>query len=103
MELDTRSTLIAQISAAVASNALATLRASVTDAKTQGMTSEEIRQIVTIAQEVQEQPLSHAQHLMDQLLREPIRKPQESIHEHSHDHDHHLHVHGPNCNCGHHA
>lgn len=94
MELDTRTTLIVQISAAVASNALAALRASVTDAKALGMSSEEIRQIVKIAQEVQDQPLSHARHLLDQLLREPVRKPQ----EHTHDH-----VHGPNCNCGHHS
>lgn len=94
MELDTRTTLIVQISAAVASNALAALRASVTDAKALGMSSEEIRQIVKIAQEVQDQPLSHAHHLLDQLLRELVRKPQ----EHTHDH-----VHGPNCNCGHHS
>lgn len=98
MELDTRSTLIAQISAAVATNALAALRASVTDAKALGMAPEEIRQIVKIAQEVQAQPLEHAQHLMNQLLREPIRKPEEPINEHSHDH-----VHGPNCSCGHHT
>ena len=94
MELDTRTTLIVQISAAVATNALAALRTSVTDAKALGISSEEIRQIVKIAQEVQDQPLSHARHLLDQLLREPIRKPQEHTHEH---------VHGPNCNCGQHS
>lgn len=93
MELDSRTTLIVQISAAVATNALAALRASITDAKALGMSSEEIRQIVKIAQEVQEQPLSHTRHLIDQLLRESVRKPQ----EHTHDH-----VHGPNCNCGQH-
>ncbi|AHF07296.1 hypothetical protein [Desulfitobacterium metallireducens] len=96
MELDTRTTLIIQISAAVATNALASLRASVTDAKALGISSDEIRQIVKIAQEVQEQPLSHTRHLLDQLLREPIRKSQ----EHTHDHEH---IHGPNCNCGHHS
>lgn len=97
MELDSRTTLIVQMSAAVATNALAALRASVTDAKALGMSAEEIRQIVKIAQEVQDQPLSHARHLLDQLLREPIRKPQDHSSEHTHDH-----VHGPNCGCGHH-
>jgi|GEM_PF-686556 len=100
MELDARSTLIAQISAAVATNALAALRASVTDAKALGMVPEEIRQIVKTAQEVQAQPLAHAQHLIDQLLREPIRKPEEHVHVHDHGNDH---VHGPNCNCGNHS
>ncbi|MEA4902395.1 carboxymuconolactone decarboxylase family protein [Desulfitobacterium sp.] len=94
MELDTRTTLIVQISAAVATNALAALRSSVTDAKAQGISSEEIRQIVKIAQDVQEQPQSHARHLLDQLLREPVRNPQKPTPDH---------VHGPNCNCGHHA
>ena len=95
MELDTRSTLIAQISAAAATNALAALRIAVTDAKALGMTPEEIRQVIRLAQEIQEQPLSHTRHLLDQLLREPIRKPQKPTQEHAH------HEHGPNCNCGH--
>lgn len=101
MELDTRTLLTAQISAAVATNALASLRAAVTDAKAFGMTSEEIRQIMKVAQDIQEQPLSHTRHLMDQLLREPKHKPQDqSNHDHNHEHDH---VHGPNCSCGHHS
>lgn len=95
MELDSRTTLIVQISAAVATNALSALRASVTDAKALGMSAEEIRQIVKTAQEVQDQPVSHARHLLDQLLREPIRKPQAQSHDHNH-------VHGPHCGCGHH-
>lgn len=97
MELDSRTTLIVQISAAVATNALSALRASVTDAKALGMSAEEIRQIVKTAQEVQDQPVSHARHLLDQLLREPIRKPQAQSHDHNHNH-----VHGPHCGCGHH-
>ncbi|WP_425808004.1 hypothetical protein ACHOLT_10485 [Desulfitobacterium sp. Sab5] len=95
MELDTHTLLAVQISAAVATNALAALRAAVTDAKEFGMSSEEIRQIMKTAQDIQEQPLSHTRHLMDQLLRETKKK--------THDHSDHDHVHGPNCGCGHHS
>lgn len=101
MELDTRTLLTAQISAAVATNALAALRAAVTDAKEFGMSPEEIRQIMKVAQDILEQPLSHTRHLMDQLLREPKKKSAApSDHDHVHDHNH---VHGPNCGCGHHS
>lgn len=98
MELDPRTTLIIQISAAVASNALAALRASITDAKAMGMTVKEIREIIKAAQAVQEQPLTHAQHLIKQLMREPIRP---SAKDHNDPVHAKPHVHNSQCGCGH--
>lgn len=99
MELDARTTLLVQISAAAATNALAALRSAVTDAKTLGISAEEIRQTINLALEIQEQPMSHTRHLMDQLLRESARKSQGA---HNHAHSDHAHEHGPGCNCGSH-
>jgi hypothetical protein len=94
MELDSRTTLLVQISAAAATNALSALRTAVTEAKALGITSEEIRKTMNLALEIQNQPIDHTRHLMDQLLREPLRKKEE---------DHKaLHVHGTGCNCGSH-
>lgn len=96
MELDARTILLIQISASAATNSLASLRSAVTDAKALGVTSDEIRKTMSLALEIQEQPVSHTRHLMDQLLREPVRKPDvkpKSAHPH---------VHGPGCNCGSH-
>jgi hypothetical protein len=95
MELDARTTLLVQISAAVATNSLAALRSAVTDAKALGITPEEIRKTVSLAIEIQEQPVSHTRHLMDQLLREPARKAHKNPDPSHHDH-------GPGCNCGSH-
>lgn len=94
MELDSRTTLLIQISAAVATNSLAALRSAVTDAKALGVTPEEIRKTMDLATEIREQPASHTRHLMDQLLKEPLRK--------AHKQDGHHHDHGPHCNCGSH-
>lgn len=85
MSLDQRTIIAAQISAAVACNALAALRVAVTEALTLGLNPEEIREILALAQEVQQQPISHAAHLTDQLLREPKKTP---------------HNHSAHCNCG---
>jgi alkylhydroperoxidase/carboxymuconolactone decarboxylase family protein YurZ len=92
MALDARTTLLVQISAAAATNSLAALRSAVTDAKSLGVTSEEIQKTVSLAIEIQEQPVSHTRHLVSQLLREPVRKTEDkkdSVH----------HNHGPGCNC----
>ena len=96
MELDARTTLLIQISASAATNSLATLRSAVTDAKVLGVTSDEIRKTMSLALEIQAQPVSHTRHLMDQLLREPVRKSDEKL-KHAHQH-----IHGPGCNCGSH-
>ncbi len=96
MELDARTTLLIQISASAATNSLATLRSAVTDAKALGVTAEEIRKTINLALEIQELPISHTRHLLDQLLREPVRKSDDKP---KHDHQH---IHGPGCNCGSH-
>ncbi|SPF45080.1 conserved exported hypothetical protein [Candidatus Desulfosporosinus infrequens] len=89
MSLDQRTFVATQISAAVACNALAALRLAVSEAANVGLSPEEIKEIIALAKDIQQQPISHAAHLADQLLREP-KKP-------SHDH-------GANCGCGsHHA
>ena len=87
MSLDQRTIVVTQISAAVACNALAALRLAVTEALTLGIKPEEIREILALAKDIQQQPISHVTHLVDQLLREP-KKP---THEHSAD-----------CGCGNH-
>ncbi|WP_018211285.1 hypothetical protein [Desulfitobacterium hafniense] len=98
MELDQKTTLLIQISAAAATNALASLRSAVTDAKALGVPNETLRQAIELALEIQQQPLSHTQHLMNQLLREPIKKgtPKQDGSSPA------PHVHGPGCSCGHH-
>ena len=87
MSLDPRTIIITQISAAVACNALAALRVSITEALTIGIEHEEIKEILALAKAIQQQPISHVTHLVDQLLREPKK----SAHEHS-----------ANCGCGNH-
>lgn len=89
MSLDPRTIVIVQISAAVACNALASLRVAITEALEMGIDSTEIQEILTLAAAIQQQPITHVTHLAEQLLREPKKK----THEHS-----------PHCGCGgHHA
>lgn len=89
MNLDSRTALVTQIAAAAACNALPALRLAVTEALSTGFTHDEVQAILTIAKEMQQQPISHMSHLADQLLREPKKK---------------THDHGANCSCGcHHA
>ena len=89
MSLDQRTIVVAQISAAVACNALAALRLSVTEALTLGISPEEVQEVLALAKDIQQQPISHVSHLIDQLLRESKKL----THEHS-----------ENCDCGkHHA
>jgi len=87
MSLDQRTIVVTQISAAVACNALAALRLAVTEALTLGIKPEEFREVLALAKAIQEQPISHVTHLVDQLLREPKK----STHEHS-----------AHCACGNH-
>ena len=79
MSLDQRAIVLTQISAAVACNALAALRLAVTEALTLGLKPEEIREVVDLAKAIQQQPISHVTHLVDQLMREPKK----ASHEHS--------------------
>ncbi|KGK85446.1 hypothetical protein DP73_18230 [Desulfosporosinus sp. HMP52] len=89
MSLDQRTIIISQISAAVACNALAALRLSITEGLNIGLTKEEILEVIGLAKEVQQQPISHVTHMTDQILRENKKK----THEHS-----------AHCGCGgHHA
>lgn len=88
MNLDERTSIIAQIAAAAAVNALTALRFSITEGLALGLNQDEIRSILSIAREIQQQPQSHAQQLADQLLREPVKKKES-----------HAHVHGPDCGC----
>jgi hypothetical protein len=89
MNLDQRTIVVTQISAAVACNALAALRVAVTEAITLGLTPEEIQEILALAKDIQQQPISHVTHLIDQLLREPKKTS---------------HKHSAHCGCGgHHA
>ena len=85
MSIDSRTIVITQISAAVACNALAALRLAVTEAITLGISPAEIQEILALAKDIQQQPISHVSHLMDQLLRESKKAP---------------HKHGANCDCG---
>ncbi|HZK54510.1 MAG TPA: hypothetical protein VFC84_10000 [Desulfosporosinus sp.] len=87
MSLDQRALVFAQISAAVACNALAALRLSVTEALTLGIKPEEIREVIDVAKTVQQQPISHVTHLVDQLMREPKKA---------------THKHSENCRCDNH-
>ncbi|MDQ7096800.1 carboxymuconolactone decarboxylase family protein [Desulfosporosinus sp. PR] len=89
MSLDPRTTALAQISAAVACNALASLRVAITEALEMGLSSDEIQEVISLASTIQQQPITHATHLAEQLLREPKK----NTHEHS-----------AHCGCGcHHA
>ncbi|AFM40787.1 hypothetical protein Desaci_1800 [Desulfosporosinus acidiphilus SJ4] len=89
MSLDQRTTTLARISAAVACNALASLRVAITEALEMGLETSEIQEAISLATEIQQQPITHMTHLAEQLLREPKKKS----HEHSAD-----------CGCGcHHA
>ncbi len=87
MSLDQRTIVLTQISAAVACNALAALRLAVTEALSLGIKPEEIQEVLALAKGIQEQPISHVTHLIDQLL----RQPKKSAHEHS-----------ANCGCSNH-
>ncbi|MDR3602191.1 MAG: hypothetical protein P4L49_17175 [Desulfosporosinus sp.] len=87
MSLDQRTRVVTQISAAVACNALAALRLAVSEAPQVGLNPAEIKEIITLARDIQQQPIAHVAHLTDQLLREPKKTP----HEHSAD-----------CGCGNH-
>ncbi len=87
MSLDPRTIVLTQISAAVACNALAALRLSITEALTLGIKPEEIRDVLALAKTIQQQPISHVTHLVDQLLREPKKS---------------THVHSASCGCGNH-
>jgi hypothetical protein len=87
MSLDPRTIVVTQISAAVACNALAALLLAVTEALTLGIKPEEIREVQDLSKAIQQQPISHVTHLVDQLLREPKK----STHEHS-----------AHCGCGNH-
>jgi len=84
MSLDQRTIVIAQISAAVACNALAALRIAVTEAFTLGIKPEEIREVLALSKAIQDQPISHVTHLVDQLLHEPKKS---------------THVHSADCGC----
>lgn len=89
MSLDSRTVVITQISAAAACNALAALRLHVTEALTMGLSPEEIQEILTLAKDIQQQPITHVTHLIDQLLRETKKT---------------THKHSAHCDCGgHHA
>jgi len=89
MSLDPRTKIVAQISAAVACNALAAIRLAITEGLNAGLTKTEIQEVISLAKDVQQQPISHVTHLTDQMFREQKKKP----HEHS-----------AQCGCGeHHA
>lgn len=89
MSLDQRTIVVTQISAAVACNALAALRLAVTEALTLDIGPDEIQEILALAKDIQQQPISHVSHLVDQLLRESKKT---------------THKHSTNCDCGkHHA
>ncbi len=86
MSLDQRTSTIVQISAAAAVNALPTLRTAITTAIEEGLTKQEIQAILDLVTEIQQQPVSHTQHLAKQLLREPSKKHTD---------------HAASCSCGH--
>lgn len=89
MVLDQRTTIVAQISAAVACNALAALRLAITEGINAGLTKTEIQEIISLAKDVQQQPISHVGHLTHQILRESKKEG---------------HEHNAQCGCnGHHA
>lgn len=98
MEIDQKTQLLLQISAAAAANALAALRSAATDAKALGIPKEVIRQTIELGLEVQQQSLSHTQHLTNQLMRESIKTSQKDGATHSH----HGGGCGGGCGCGHH-
>lgn len=85
MSLDSRTVLITKISAAVACNALAALRLHLSEALSIGLNPEEIQEIFTIAKDIHQQPITHAEHLIDQLLRTTPKT---------------THQHSAHCNCG---
>lgn len=85
MSLNQRSKILVQISAAAACNALAALRLAVTEGLNEGLSKAEIQEVISLAKEVQQQPISHVSHMMDQILREPKKK---------------AHQHSANCGCG---
>jgi Uncharacterized homolog of gamma-carboxymuconolactone decarboxylase subunit len=86
MSLDSRTVVITQISAAAACNALAALRLYVTEALTMGLSPEEIQEILGLPKDIQQQPITHVTHLIDQLLRETKKTT--------------THKHSAHCDCG---
>lgn len=98
MEIDQKTQLLLQISAAVATNSLAALRSAATDAKALGVPNDIIRQTIQVGLEVQQHSLSHTQHLTNQLMREPAKNSKKNGASHSH----HGGGCGGGCGCGHH-
>lgn len=78
MSLDEKTIVLSQVSAAIACNALATLRIVLTKALSLGITPEEIEEVLSLAKEIQQQPISHVSHLVNQLLREPKKQAEKS-------------------------
>lgn len=92
MSLDQKTIVLTQLSAAVACNALASLRVTLTEALTLGISPEEIEEVLNLAKEIQQHPISHVTHLANQLLREPKKQAEKSA------------PNGCGCGCnGHHA
>jgi hypothetical protein len=86
MSIDQRTSIIVQLSAAAAVNSLPALRTAITAALGEGFSKEEIQAILDQVTEIQQQPISHTQHLVHQMLREPAKKPS---------------AHTSGCSCGH--
>ena len=105
MNLDPKTAVIAKISAAMACNAMASLRVAITEGLEMGIPASEIQEVLALASEIQQQPISHVSHLADQLLRTPAiqsPKPERPSTEHKHKHEHgHGHAHDCGCGCHH--
>lgn len=86
MELEQRTKIIVQISAAAAANALPTLRLAVTEGLNTGISKEEIQSIIKEALAIQKQPFSYTENMVNQLFREPKKT-------------NHVHVHSADCGC----
>lgn len=90
MSLDSRTMIISKLSAAAACNALGALRFAITEALSSGISAEEIQEILALAKEIQQQPIDHAAHLTEQVLRDAKKAAA-------------THVHSAHCGCGNHA
>lgn len=112
MGLDPKTEMLVRLSAAVASNALVGIRETFTKALKSGVTVDDIQETITLALQIQQQPITHSEHLIHQLFRESKKKnTTQDLINHNHDHEKHDHNHdhvnssgcGCGCRCNHHS
>ncbi len=80
MTMDLHTKIVVKLSASAAVNSLPGLRLAVTEALENGLSKEEVNEIIDLALEIQKQPYSYTQHLKEQLLKDTSKKKSTHVH-----------------------